>query len=116
MTTITLTAGSEAELVRQAVEARAAVTKALQCLAAAIRSRPVAGSITIDLTPPDLYTTPQDIRINADGTITAALLPNVNAHLAVNVATAEAVRRLDDIICELDELSLIHISEPTRPY
>ena len=88
MTTITLTAGSEEELVRKATKARAATAGALKRLSAAIRGRPYAGNITIDLTPPDLYTTPHDIHIAEDGTITAALLPNVNAHLTVKVATS----------------------------
>ena len=103
MTTITLTAGSEEELVRKAAKARAATAGALKRLAAAIRGRPYAGNITIDLTPPDLYTTPHDIHIAEDGTITAALLPNVNAHLTVKVATSSGAHRLDDILCELDE-------------
>ena len=103
MTTITLTAGSEEELVRKAAKTRAAVAGALQRLAAAIRGRPYAGNITIDLAPPDLYTTPHDIHIAEDGTITATLLPNVNAHLTVVVATSNGAHRLGDILCELDE-------------
>lgn len=103
MTNITLTAGSEEELVRKAAKARAAVAGALQRLAAAVRGRPYTGNITIDLTPPDLYTTPHDIHIGEDGTITAALLHNVNAHLTVVVATSNGAHRLDDILCELDE-------------
>lgn len=103
MTTITLTAGSEEELVK-AAKARAAVTEALKHLVAALRDCLLAGNITIDLTPPcNSCTTPHDISIAMDGTITATLRPDVNAYLTVQVATDNGTAYLNDIVCELDE-------------
>jgi hypothetical protein len=103
MTTITLTAGSEEELVCRAAEARAAVAGTLQRLVTALRDGLPAGHITLDLTSPDLSITPHDIHINADGTITATVRSNVNAHLDIKVDTGHDVHDLPHIICELDE-------------